>query len=368
MAHIDSRLPDGRPAYPADALPTGRAAAERRAQQRRAAERLIAARSEFRARGRGTGGRRRLDCAKQPGSPGCLALLRRESEEVADAGGWGRIMIWERPTADQPYLSNWTRPWGVPLDVLYGARGEYGARGMPAEAAAMRRGWAWPNATGRLGWCEVANEAALSRLLKNGSGLAANCEACYDGRTGPLCETPKRAFCLRDCSGHGTCDLGFCWCEDGWFGIDCSQHRTLPPPPPLSQQQGAESAAGASDLRVYIYDMPSEFTTRNLQWRNQGSYGMYRSYDADNRSRFTSGSLYAMELALHEWLLDSKLRTRDPAKASLFFVPVYLSSLFLWPVVKFADEPYYGRATHETKRRSHQGTLLMREAVRCVGL
>ena len=50
-------------------------------------------------------------------------------------------------------------------------------------------------------------------------------------------------------------------------------------------------------------------------------------------------------------------------QAHLFYVPLYLSSLFMWPIVKFADEPYYGRETHENRRRSHQGALLMLRAL-----
>jgi hypothetical protein len=41
--------------------------------------------------------------------------------------------------------------------------------------------------------------------------------------------------CSRDCSGHGLCDDGTCWCEDKWTGTDCSQseRRPLFPPPPF---------------------------------------------------------------------------------------------------------------------------------------
>jgi hypothetical protein len=47
-------------------------------------------------------------------------------------------------------------------------------------------------------------------------------------------------------------------------------------------------------------------------------------------------------------------------------VPTYLASLFMWPVSKWADVPYYGRATRENKRRSHQGALFLRAALRYV--
>ena len=93
---------------------------------------------------------------------------------------------------------------------------------------------------------------------------------------------------------------------------------------------------------------------------------MHRTFDERNRSYLIDGSLYAMELALHEWLLDSPLRTLDAAAAHLYFVPIYQSSLFLWPVLKYNDEPYLGRPTRETKRRSHQGTLLMLEALKYI--
>ena len=94
----------------------------------------------------------------------------------------------------------------------------------------------------------------------------------------------------------------------------------------------------ASPLNVYIYDMPSEFTTRNLQWRPSANAGLHRSYSPRNVSTFVSGSLYAMESALHEWLLDSPLRTDIPQEAHLFYVPIYAASLFMWPIAHFAGQ------------------------------
>ena len=47
-------------------------------------------------------------------------------------------------------------------------------------------------------------------------------------------------------------------------------------------------------------------------------------------------------------------------------MPIYLSSLFIWPVSGFADEPYLGRSRNESKRRGHQGTLLMLRALRYI--
>lgn len=199
---------------------------------------------------------------------------------------------------------------------------------------------------------------------------------CPEGRTGPLCEARSRSFCLRDCSGRGRCDAGFCWCDAGWFGIDCSEHAAGREAPRLQQQQRLPSPAARSQLRLYVYDMPSEFTTRNLQWRGAHAAGLSRAIDpASNQSYHNAGSLYAMELALHEWLLDSPLRTADPAQAHLYYVPVYLSSLFMYPIVKYADAPYYGRSARtfdeggdasEPTQRSQQGTLLLLRALRYI--
>ena len=140
----------------------------------------------------------------------------------------------------------------------------------------------------------------------------------------------RRMFCLRDCMGRGTCDMGFCWCHRGWVGIDCGQrsgqryrkasHWRVAAPageaPRLQDQQKLPSRVAASPLRVYVYDMPSQFTTLNLQYRTSGGIGLHRTYSGDNRSHFHAGSLYAMEPALHEWLLDSPLRTHDSSEVA----------------------------------------------------
>ena len=65
-------------------------------------------------------------------------------------------------------------------------------------------------------------------------------------------------------------------------------------------------------------------------------------------------------------MLDSPLRTTDGTAANLYFVPIYLSSLFIWPISGFADVPYYGRLRNESKRRGHQGSLLMLRALRYI--
>jgi hypothetical protein len=43
-----------------------------------------------------------------------------------------------------------------------------------------------------------------------------------DGAVGLYCEIPTEMYCPNQCSGRGVCYYGFCKCEEGWHGTDCS--------------------------------------------------------------------------------------------------------------------------------------------------
>ncbi|KAL6758481.1 exostosin-like glycosyltransferase [Haematococcus lacustris] len=66
----------------------------------------------------------------------------------------------------------------------------------------------WDDLYGPEGWC-MANDPKFT------------CPCMYDGLDGQLCDKVIEMYCPNSCSGHGVCDLGFCKCNQGWYGADC---------------------------------------------------------------------------------------------------------------------------------------------------
>ncbi|XP_077220904.1 putative glucuronoxylan glucuronosyltransferase F8H isoform X2 [Tasmannia lanceolata] len=64
------------------------------------------------------------------------------------------------------------------------------------------------------------------------------------------------------------------------------------------------------DLKIYIYELPSEY---NRDWL---------------RNERCSNHLFGAEVAIHEALMRSDVRTFVPSEADFFFVPVYVSCNF----------------------------------------
>ena len=178
--------------------------------------------------------------------------------------------------------------------------------------AAERHNWTsiWSGGRGAPGWCDADAPAQP----------AAKCACRYDGLDGYLCQHRTAQFCLNQCSGRGRCRQGHCTCDPGWWGVDCSL-ATLPPPAPPPPESTALRP------RVYVYEMPAEFTTALLQRRHDKLFCVPRTYLKDNRTQYAYGIYqgYVLEVLLHEWLLASPHRTRDPAEADWFYVPVYAS-------------------------------------------
>ncbi|XP_016187500.1 probable glucuronoxylan glucuronosyltransferase IRX7 [Arachis ipaensis] len=93
---------------------------------------------------------------------------------------------------------------------------------------------------------------------------------------------------------------------------------TSPPPPSPSQPphntkpspQRTLFETPWSNLRMFVYDLPSKF---NTDWLT---------------NQRCSTHLFASEVAIHRALLTSHVRTFDPYDADFFFVPVYVSCNF----------------------------------------
>ncbi|KAL4282356.1 hypothetical protein GQ457_03G043570 [Hibiscus cannabinus] len=78
-----------------------------------------------------------------------------------------------------------------------------------------------------------------------------------------------------------------------------------------SQQPKLKIPVEFKDLKIYIYDLPSEY---NENWLS---------------NKRCSNHLFASEVAIHRALLNAHdFRTSDPNEADFFFVPVYVSCNF----------------------------------------
>lgn len=169
----------------------------------------------------------------------------------------------------------WSRRSAKPFDYVY--------RTLPDDPVLTKRG-KWAPLGDLVPYC-AANVSTPRRKL-----ALLQCDSmCPDNRRGKLCEKPKDSFCLRSCSGHGWCDSGFCWCDVGWFGIDCSLHLSERMPRKQEAQATPSPVALAEpalELKVYVYDMPSEFTSQLLQYRGD-HIGPHREINKYQAHQFT---------------------------------------------------------------------------------
>jgi len=141
--------------------------------------------------------------------------------------------------------------------------------------------------------------------VKSAGAGAARCD-CFDGFEGAGCHVRLlETLCVNQCSGNGRCKDGWCHCQAGWFGADCSlvyadgRER-------LFWEAGAavvppRGSASALRPRIYVYDLPPRF---NTWWPIR--LGLERN----------------IGLMLHERLLASRYRTADASEADFFYLPV----------------------------------------------
>ncbi|KAF8062027.1 glucuronosyltransferase [Scenedesmus sp. PABB004] len=120
---------------------------------------------------------------------------------------------------------------------------------------------------------------------------------CWQGYAGEQCEQVHKASCLNQCLGRGVCRGGFCHCQPGFWGRDCSRARAYAP-------HNAHSSVTA--LRVYAYELPTHLAFDMERFVGfQGHDPGYIAYKG-----FISG-----------FMADWAVRTENPWEASLFYVP-----------------------------------------------
>ncbi|KAL4426069.1 hypothetical protein ABPG77_007865 [Micractinium sp. CCAP 211/92] len=177
------------------------------------------------------------------------------------------------------------------------------------------------------------------------------CDCFRDGLGGERCDQPYEQYCLNQCNGRGECLHGFCKCDPGWHGIDCAhQSVSADATQPGREEQrpwiaehvhtpaAREFASGATRKRplIFVYELPSDFSTLMLQYRQAGGGSCTARTYTDANSTLLSTSLYNLESGFLEMLLQSEHRTLDPEEADYFYVPV-LTSCWVEHVRSTAD-------------------------------
>ncbi|KAG2481846.1 hypothetical protein HYH03_019188 [Edaphochlamys debaryana] len=177
-----------------------------------------------------------------------------------------------------------------------------------------------------------------------------------DDLAGQNCDEPLEPFCPGACSGHGRCNLGFCFCDDGYYGHDCSRRKAglpllpsrIPTTPWLASVVREPPAALEPPPRatrrrplVYVYDLEPLFQARLLQYRISPPWCVHRRHDLPgNHTVWSDMWVYAADGMLHESLLLSEHRTFDPEEADFFFVP-HQASCLPFPIGSWADWPWF---------------------------
>eukprot|EP00850_Spirogloea_muscicola_P019513 SM000192S04908 [mRNA] locus=s192:268840:274943:+ [translate_table: standard] len=179
------------------------------------------------------------------------------------------------------------------------------------------------------GWCNVdpAMAAQGHQVVLQQCGCSSR-----DGLLGEFCEVPVQEFCFNQCSGHGVCNNGFCKCEGGWYGLDCSiapdlelDHGTSPlaTPPNITNNDGEQQVHLMNVLNpepVGMIASPCSWSP-NCEGRMQRRACVLREYGWSNETWYING-LYGLEVLVTEGLLASEHRTLNAEEADYFYVPV----------------------------------------------
>lgn len=255
----------------------------------------------------------------------CGEGTKYPNRPVAEACGF-RVNLPSKP--DAPKMTDWTK---ADLDSIFTTNGS-----IP-------------------GWCNVDPAEAYASKVQ----FKEECDCKYDGLLGQFCEVPVLSTCLNQCSGRGHCRGGFCQCDSGWYGTDCSipsvilslrgWPRWLRPAqvdvPDNAHLNGSliHLSAVVKKKRplIYVYDLPSEFNSLLFEGRHFKFECVNRIYD-DKNATFWTDQLYGAQVALYESLLASPYRTLNGEEADFFFVPVLDSCI----ITRADDSPHFNMQKH----------------------
>ncbi|KAH1258127.1 putative glucuronosyltransferase [Glycine max] len=209
------------------------------------------------------------------------------------------------------------------------------------------------------GWCNVDPDEAYTGKVQ----FKGVCECQYDGLGGWFCEVSVQSTCINQCSGHGHCRGGFCQCDNGWYGVDCSTPSVMssvwewpnwlrPAQIDVADNQhfdekviNAKAVVAKKRPLIYVYDLPPVFNSLLLEGRHFKQNCVNRLYDVYNATIWTD-ELYGAQIALYESILASPHRTLNGDEADFFFVPVLDSCL-----IDRADHaPHLSTQNHEGLR------------------
>lgn len=206
-------------------------------------------------------------------------------------------------------------------------------------AAAAGRRFATTAADGSpLAWCDRPPTMLAERTAAR--HRYPRCQ-CYEDRGGPTCSLRVRSFCLNQCSDRGQCVRGFCMCDTGWSGSDCS----IPMVPVLGKDAqarlGLPAAGGTASLAatsstaaavaavygapleqslsaqttrlalrggqvaalrpaIYVYELPVWYNGWLHETRLHPQDCTYRRYQGSNNATEWENYAFGLELALHE--------------------------------------------------------------------
>ncbi|KAI7997999.1 putative glucuronosyltransferase Os01g0926700 [Camellia lanceoleosa] len=211
------------------------------------------------------------------------------------------------------------------------------------------------------GWCNVNPAEAYASKVR----FKEECDCKYDCLWGRFCEVPVLCTCINQCSGHGHCRGGFCQCDNGWYGIDCSIPSVLSVirdwpqwlrPAQVDVPDSPQHVGNLLNLNavvekkrplIYVYDLPPEFNSLLLEGRHFKFECINRIYDENNVTLWTD-QLYGSQMAFYESILASSHRTLNGEEADFFFVPVLDSCI----ITRADDAPHLSMEEHMGLRSS----------------